>query len=185
MPLRGCHFKKASLDRLTKRSITSIIEILLYRTNRRAAAKESLDKQSERLLGYLDALFNRMVFARHQMPPGPDLSKEEMRTLWALGIGEARKMSELAELLNVPLSTATNLVDRLCERALVVRTRSDKDRRVVEVQMSPQGKRRQAAARALRLAMAKDWLEPLDEGERHLFLHLTGKIAGPAQEGKK
>jgi len=129
-----------------------------------------------------------MVFARHQMPPGPDLSKEEMRTLWALGMGDTRRrktMSELAELLNVPLSTATNLVDRLCEQAMVVRTRSDKDRRVVEVQMSPQGKQRQAVARALRLAMAKDWLEPLDEGERHMFLHLMEKITGPAQEGKK
>jgi DNA-binding MarR family transcriptional regulator len=158
---------------------------LLFRTNRRAAAKESLDKQSERLLGYLDALFNRMVFTRRQMPPGPDLSKEEMRTLWALGMGDARKMTELAELLNVPLSTATHLVDRLCERALVIRTRSDQDRRVVEVQMSSQGKKRQAVARALRLAMAKDWLEPLDEGERHLFLHLMEKITGPAQERKK
>jgi len=57
---------------------------------------------------------------------------------------------------------------------------------VVEVELSSVGKERQTAMRALRLGMAKEWLEPLDEGERHLFLHLMEKIANSAAtEGRK
>ena len=171
---------------MTNACDTSIIEILLFRTNRRAAARDSLNQQSERLLGYLDALFNRMAFARHHPMPGPDLSREELRALWALGVGDCpRTMSVLAAMLNVPLSTATHLIDRLCERDLVVRTRSDEDRRVVEVEMSAEGRKRQAAAREMRLAMAKEWLEPLDSRERHLFLHLMEKITESASKGGK
>ena len=159
---------------------------MLFRTNLRAAAKDSLDQQSARLLGYLDTLFQRLVLTRGTPPgPGPECSREEIRALIVLGSGGPRTMSDLAAALGVPLSTATHTVDRLCERDLVVRTRSDQDRRVVEVEMSAQGRKRQAAFRDMRLSVAKCWLEPLDSGERHLFLHLMEKITRSATEGGK
>lgn len=85
-------------------------------------------------------------------------------------------MSDLAASLGVPLSTATHTVDRLFERKLVVRTRSDQDRRVVEVEMSAHGRKQQAAFRKVRQSVAKCWLEPLNPAERRLFLELMEKI---------
>ena len=50
-------------------------------------------------------------------------------------------MSRLAEVLDVSVSNATGLVDRMEERGLVARTRVPEDRRVVLVQVSPRGSR--------------------------------------------
>ena len=49
-------------------------------------------------------------------------------------------MSEFSRGVAVPLSTATRLVDRLVVKGLLVRERSDEDRRVVRVALSEQGR---------------------------------------------
>ena len=48
-------------------------------------------------------------------------------------------MSRLADVLDVSVSNATGLVDRMEERGLIARTRVPEDRRVVLVEISPAG----------------------------------------------
>lgn len=48
-------------------------------------------------------------------------------------------ISQFAEVLEIPRSTATNAVDRLEERELVVRVPDRCDRRVITVQITPHG----------------------------------------------
>ena len=110
-----------------------------------------------------------------------EISREEIRALVVLDSGgpESRQrimMSNLAESLGVPLSTATHTVDRLVAKGLVVRNRSEADRRVVEVEMSDYGRRLQQEFRDKRKLMACSWLEPLTSGERENFLDLMSKI---------
>ncbi len=50
-------------------------------------------------------------------------------------------MSELSTELNVPLSTATRIVDGLVQRDMVERIQDSKDRRVVRVKMSKNGRK--------------------------------------------
>jgi len=90
-------------------------------------------------------------------------------------------MSDLAAALGVPLSTATHTVDRLVEKGLVVRNRSEQDRRVVQVEMSDPGKALQASLRSKHQAMARSWLAPLSPGERETFLDLMAKISARAK----
>ena len=85
-------------------------------------------------------------------------------------------MSSLAEALAVPLSTATHTVDRLVAKGLVLRNRSEEDRRVVQVGMSDYGRKLQESFRDKRRLMACSWLEPLSSGEREIFLELMDKI---------
>jgi len=59
-------------------------------------------------------------------------------------------MSRLAEVLDVSVSNATGLVDRMEERGLVARTRVPEDRRVVLVQVSSAGLAMLGDAEALR-----------------------------------
>ena len=59
-------------------------------------------------------------------------------------------MSRLAEVLDVSVSNATGLVDRMEERGLIARTRVPEDRRVVLVQVSPAGLAMLGDAEALR-----------------------------------
>lgn len=141
-----------------------------------------MERQSEQLLGYLDALFRRLVLPRQaDEEPTYDCSREEIRALILLRTRGGVTMTDMAAELGVPLSTATHTVDRLVRKGLVVRVRSEKDRRIVQVELSDDGRAFQAALRAKHQAMARSWLTPLSAGERDIFLELMAKITERAQ----
>ena len=114
-------------------------------------------------------------------PAPPEVSREEIRAMVILGTKGKMIMSSLAEALGVPLSTATHTVDRLVAKGLAVRSRSDEDRRIVQVEMSELGRQLQDAHRAKQREMARSWLMPLSPGEREIFLELMDKITRLAQ----
>ncbi|MBV8841433.1 MAG: MarR family transcriptional regulator [Bryobacterales bacterium] len=142
----------------------------------------ALERQSGQLLGYLDTLFRRWMLARKgEAFEGPECSREEHRMLFLIHAKGRSTMSGLADELGVPLSTATHTIDRLVAKGLVVRTRSEQDRRVVQVGMSDFGKQLQENFKGKRLSMAHSWLEPLSPGEREIFLELMAKITERAK----
>ncbi len=169
---------------MTKREIPSILEILQKRTtvapgisNPEPPGADRVDHQSAQLLGYLDTLFRRLMLPRRTGDEASlEISREEIRALVILDSGERIMMSNLAESLAVPLSTATHTVDRLVAKGLVLRNRSEEDRRVVQVEMSEYGRKLQEEFRDKRELMACSWLEPLSSGEREIFLELMSKI---------
>ena len=148
------------------------------------AASAGLDQQSTQLVGYLETLFRRLLLhRRHADDPQIEISRDEIRAMLLLDSGERLTMSNLAESLGVPLSTATHTVDRLVSKNLVERQRSEQDRRVVEVEMSAYGRKLQETFRDNRKLVARSWLEPLSGGERELFLRLMSKITLLAKPG--
>ena len=155
------------------------MQLLLIRNAKPAPI---LERQSSQLLGYFDTLFRRLMLPRKaEEHPALDCSREELRALILLGAKDRVIMSSLAEELGVPLSTATHTIDRLVAKGMVVRTRSEQDRRVVQVEMSDFGKKWQESFKTKRRAMARSWLEPLSNGEREIFLELMAKITEQAQ----
>jgi len=69
------------------------------------------------------------------------ISMTHLHILWVLEHHGDVTMSRLADLLDVSLSNATGLIDRMAERGLVDRVRVPNDRRVVLVRPSEQGAR--------------------------------------------
>jgi len=69
------------------------------------------------------------------------ISMTHLHILWVLEHHGDVTMSRLAELLDLSLSNATGLVDRMAERGLVDRVRVPNDRRVVLVRASEDGAR--------------------------------------------
>ena len=67
------------------------------------------------------------------------LPRSEMLALVLLQRHGERTMSELAELLGAPLSTASGIGERLARRGLVQRHRKPGDRRVVVVRLTRKG----------------------------------------------
>jgi DNA-binding MarR family transcriptional regulator len=67
-------------------------------------------------------------------------SMAQMHVLWLLQHHGAMPMSRLAELLDVSLSNATGLVDRMAERGFVERDRTPDDRRLVLVRPGEAGR---------------------------------------------
>ncbi len=82
------------------------------------------------------------------------------------------------------MSTATHSIDRLVAERLVVRVRSDQDRRIVQLEMSDRGKAFQTVLRARHQAMARSWLTPLSPAERETFLGLMAKITHGAFDSR-
>jgi DNA-binding MarR family transcriptional regulator len=67
------------------------------------------------------------------------LSMAQLHILYTLQRNGQMTMSHLAEVLNVSLSNATGLIDRIEERGFVERTRVPEDRRVVLIRVTPAG----------------------------------------------
>jgi DNA-binding MarR family transcriptional regulator len=152
------------------------MQLLQKRSTKRPAP--AIERQSGELLGYLDALFRRLMLPRQPAEEQQlELSREEIRALILLRSSERSIMTDFAGALGIPLSTATHTIDRLVQKGLVMRVRSEADRRIVQVEMSETGKKLHAALRAKHQAMALSWLEPLSRNERENFLNLMAKIA--------
>ena len=69
-----------------------------------------------------------------------DMTTNDMHIVEAIGLGEAKRSSEVAKLMSVTTGTLTRAVDGLVEHGYVTRTRSDKDKRVVYLTLTERGK---------------------------------------------
>lgn len=69
-----------------------------------------------------------------------DMTNNDMHIVEAIGLGEAKRSSEVAKLMSVTTGTLTRAVDGLVEHGYVLRTRSDADKRVVYLTLTERGK---------------------------------------------
>jgi DNA-binding MarR family transcriptional regulator len=74
-------------------------------------------------------------------------SFSQVMVLQTLHRAREMRMTELADFLGLSKANATGLIDRLVARKLVKRERSETDRRVVQVSLTPEG--RHAAGKLL------------------------------------
>lgn len=88
--------------------------------------------------------------------------------LWAIKViadSAPIKMSELARRMYLHPATVVGIVDRLEGHGLVVRTRSQEDRRVVEIELSDQGRELVAKSPEVAQGLLVKGLEILDDEE--------------------
>jgi MarR family 2-MHQ and catechol resistance regulon transcriptional repressor len=97
------------------------------------------DPRTETILADFRATMTELkcVGSEHLVRQG--ISMTQLHILHMLDRHGQMPMSRLAEVLDVSVSNATGLVDRMEERGLIARTRVPEDRRVVLVQVSPAG----------------------------------------------
>lgn len=68
-----------------------------------------------------------------------DCSKNEILVLWFLYRQHEVNMTQIAEYIHVPLNTATGIVARMEKKKLLVRVRSEQDKRVVLIRLEQEG----------------------------------------------
>ncbi len=85
-------------------------------------------------------------------------------------------MSELSSELNVPLSTATRIADGLVQRGMVERVNDPKDRRVVRVGMSKNGRKLYETGRAYSKQRIANLLKDFSEEEQVQLMTLMNKL---------
>jgi DNA-binding MarR family transcriptional regulator len=93
------------------------------------------------------------------------ISMAQLHILLTLQRNGEMTMSRLADVLNVSLSNATGLIDRIEERGYVERTRVPEDRRVVKIRVTPEGSRMLDEVDALSDELIRSVLTRLDRSK--------------------
>ncbi|MBD3285372.1 MarR family transcriptional regulator [candidate division WOR-3 bacterium] len=97
-------------------------------------------KLLERLDEMAPALVRSLRILDPRGPAGLDITLNQFLVLSLLVRKEHFGMGELAYQLGTSSGNMTAMIDRLLKAGLVERRRSEKDRRVVEVRLSPEGR---------------------------------------------
>lgn len=130
------------------------------------------------MLHHLDTLVNRFLTARFpSKDQAPDISPGDFKMMSIVDHAGSVTMSDLAERLDLPFSTATNRVDRLVKLGILTRVRSELDRRIVEIRLSDHGRELVVAGNEVRLSMARGMLAALSTGEREILIELMQKMS--------
>lgn len=141
---------------------------MIVQMTRTTPAEATADERRAAISGIVDQLNGAVRLLRcaatgRMVKQG--VSMTHLHVMWRLEESGELTMGRLADYLDVSLSNATGLIDRMEERGLVERTRVSDDRRVVLVRLTPAGQgildEVQIGKRELMLAI----LERLDAGQ--------------------
>lgn len=91
------------------------------------------------LLNFLIDNLQKVLYPEDWIKVDLTLSKTELLTLLIVDRNGEIIMSQIADYIRVPLSTATGIVDRLVKNGYLKRERSESDRRIVSIQLTEKG----------------------------------------------
>lgn len=91
------------------------------------------------------------------------------------GIGEL-SLTELSESMQTRNSTVTGIIDRMESADLVKRVRSEEDRRVVKIRLTPKGKALAKSVPIEPMALFRQALESLSPQEARTLLKILAKL---------
>ena len=115
---------------------------------------------AQRSLGYLIRALHNLILPRAEgWFAGEDLTFNHWCTLMSLRDGIADTSSEIARRLNQDTGATTRVIDELERRGLVRRARSTRDRRVVHLELTREGK---AVAKAMIPRVVASWNKTLE-----------------------
>lgn len=106
-----------------------------------------------------------------------NISGNDMHIIEAIGVDEPKRMTEVANKMNVTTGTLTKAIEALEQKQYVVRTRNDKDKRVVRVSLTEAGVRAYEHHGRFHSNMIHDVKETLTEEETEILVVTLGKLA--------
>ncbi len=105
-------------------------------------------------------------------------SKSELLTLLLVEKEQQVIMSQIAEYVNLPMSTTTGIVERLVQNGYLIRDRSESDRRIVVVTLTEQGLNVVSELKGLVYNLISEITKVLSDEEQEFLLSIIMKIAG-------
>jgi len=144
----------------------------VYGLDRPAAS----DEPTDRIIADYRATMGRMKCAMSERLVRLGISMAQLNIMYTLQRDGEMPMSRLADVLNVSLSNATGLIDRMEERGFIERTRVPEDRRVVLVRVTPTGIRTLEENDALSDELLRDVLDRLDPAQLPIVAHAMAEF---------
>lgn len=105
-----------------------------------------------------------------------DCSKNEIFVLWLLYVEKEVNMTRIAEYINVPLNTATGIVSRMEKRRLVVRQRSEEDKRIVTIRLGESGSEQIQILMKEFMYYGQKVMEGFSEEELNIFFRMLTRF---------
>ena len=137
----------------------------------------------ERFTGALETMMMKMQEVDNTcVELTKDISKRDFSIIVFIGKNQEVIMREIAEFLQVPLSTTTGIVDKLVESGYLSRFHSNEDRRIIKVGLSSSGKKSFNLLQTSLHNMGKTVLGDLTSSERDQFIGLLDKVTGNLQK---
>ncbi|MEZ3486414.1 MAG: MarR family winged helix-turn-helix transcriptional regulator [Lachnospiraceae bacterium] len=99
-----------------------------------------------------------------------DLTNNDMHVIEAVGTGDGKNMSSIARKLNITVGSLTTAMNSLVNKKYVERRRSEEDRRVVFVKLTPKGVRAYRHHEDYHRQMTQAVVDKLDEKEMPVLL---------------
>lgn len=155
-------------------------------TNRAKTGKRpntSRRSLEQNVLSQLRVIFSSAKKHFYEVETRCGVSGAQLWTLLELGVTPGLRVSDLAQLLSIQNSTASNMLDKLEQRGLIRRERNDKDQRVVRLFLTPDGAKIVELAPKPARGVVPDALSHINlpalnilhEGLNHLISHLKIK----------
>lgn len=117
------------------------------------------------------------------------LSPSQRWLLWLLKEHGTRTPSDVAQVMGVTSGAVTSLADRLCKQNLINRERSKKDRRVVELSLTPKGEEMIEAIQQEILTRLAEICSKLTEDDiqnaKHIFTKVKTILEELLSEGQR
>ncbi|TAH69539.1 MAG: MarR family transcriptional regulator [Anaerolineaceae bacterium] len=105
-----------------------------------------------------------------------DLSITEIHTIEAVGLYGSRTMSEIASKLDITMGTLTTAIDKLIKKGYVERSRSQVDRRIVNVSLTNRGKLAYRIHEKFHMDMVKEIMNDFSIDEEEVLLSALRKL---------
>jgi DNA-binding MarR family transcriptional regulator len=109
---------------------------------------------------------------------GDEMGHAQFELLIELYTNGAMHAGELADAVEASAATVSGMLDHLCEAALVERTRSETDRRIVVVKLTRRGRRKVEARKAVWQRRWQEALEGVDDEELAIAATVLERISG-------
>ena len=157
---------------------------MVHSDNTRSSSLEANVETARFFVDAFDELVRQVIVPdSHKAAQDLQMGPQDVRALIWLGRRERCLMTDLAKGVGVPLSTATHLANRLVEKKVMFRERSEQDRRVVFVGLSNLGKKLDLRFFQLRLGRSKTLLSKLNPVEQEQLVTLLRKaLAEPLKQ---
>ncbi|MBN1758708.1 MAG: MarR family transcriptional regulator [Chitinispirillaceae bacterium] len=129
----------------------------------------------------LDLIFDnvkKVIFPEEWIEIDLTLSKHELFTLMLVERKGEITMSQIAAYVNVSMSTATGIVDRLVKNGFLVRNRTETDRRIVIISLTEKAKKLVAEIQGIATRYITLIGESLSDEEKKFLFGIFTKIIG-------
>lgn len=133
-------------------------------------------------MGYdeiLDLVFNNLknlFYPEEWLELDLSFSKSELFALLLVDRHGEIIMSQVADFINVPMSTATGIAERLVKKGYLKRERSESDRRIVVVKLTENGKELISSLRNTAIDYIGLINESLTDEERQVLIKVFLKV---------